>query len=176
MVQGRKPKPTVVKLREGNPGKRPINKNEPRPPKAKKRMPAEFTIERAATADDVKGWKAPEAAKEAAKEYRRLYKELEAQGLLTTLDISLIEAYCQAYGLRKEAAAYVNKMGMVTKTSNGNLVQNPYLAIVNKQTNIMQKIAAEFGMTPSSRSRLDVKPNAGNDPFEDFLNRRHLKA
>lgn len=32
-TRGRKPKPTALKLLEGNPGKRPINANEPIPPK-----------------------------------------------------------------------------------------------------------------------------------------------
>ena len=32
-TRGRKPKPTALKILEGNPGKRPINENEPIPPK-----------------------------------------------------------------------------------------------------------------------------------------------
>ncbi|MEQ8198694.1 MAG: phage terminase small subunit P27 family, partial [Clostridiaceae bacterium] len=31
--RGRKPKPTAIKVLEGNPGKRPLNKNEPKPEK-----------------------------------------------------------------------------------------------------------------------------------------------
>jgi len=30
-MAGRKPKPTALKIIEGNPGKRPLNKNEPKP-------------------------------------------------------------------------------------------------------------------------------------------------
>ncbi|HZK10243.1 MAG TPA: phage terminase small subunit P27 family, partial [Clostridia bacterium] len=30
-TRGRKPKPTALKVLEGNPGKRPLNKNEPQP-------------------------------------------------------------------------------------------------------------------------------------------------
>ena len=36
-TRGRKPTPTAIKLLEGNPGKRPLNANEPKP--AKKRPP-----------------------------------------------------------------------------------------------------------------------------------------
>ena len=32
-TRGRKPKPTALKILEGNPGKRPLNENEPIPPK-----------------------------------------------------------------------------------------------------------------------------------------------
>ena len=30
-TRGRKPKPTALKVLEGNPGKRPLNENEPKP-------------------------------------------------------------------------------------------------------------------------------------------------
>lgn len=32
-ARGRKPKPTALKVLEGNPGKRPLNDHEPIPPK-----------------------------------------------------------------------------------------------------------------------------------------------
>jgi P27 family predicted phage terminase small subunit len=93
-------------------------------------------------------------------------------GLLTTVDTALLSTYCQAYGFWKEATAMVNRLGMVTKTSNGNFIQNPFLAIVNKQAAIMVKIASEFGLSPSSRSRLDVSDPAEDDPFLDLMSRK----
>ena len=38
--RGRKPKPTAVKVLEGNPGKRSLNTNEPKPVKKAPRCPA----------------------------------------------------------------------------------------------------------------------------------------
>lgn len=38
-TRGRKPKPTELKLLEGNPAKRPLNKNEPNPEKKAPRCP-----------------------------------------------------------------------------------------------------------------------------------------
>ena len=38
-IRGRKPKPTALKLLEGNPGKRPINEHEPVPPKGTVKCP-----------------------------------------------------------------------------------------------------------------------------------------
>ena len=38
-TRGRKPKPTALKVLEGNPGKRPLNDREPVPPKATLEMP-----------------------------------------------------------------------------------------------------------------------------------------
>ena len=39
-TRGRKPKPTALKLLEGNPGKRPLNEHEPIPPTGKIRCPS----------------------------------------------------------------------------------------------------------------------------------------
>ena len=48
-TRGRKPKPTAIKVLEGNPGKRPLNEHEPAPPKANIKCPT---------------WLLPEAKKE----------------------------------------------------------------------------------------------------------------
>jgi hypothetical protein len=45
------------------------------------------------------------------------------------------------------------------------------VAVVNKQVEIMGRIAAEFGMTPSSRSRIRAGAPVPDDPFEQFLER-----
>ena len=39
-TRGRKPKPTALKVLEGNPGKRPLNDREPVPPKGTLKCPA----------------------------------------------------------------------------------------------------------------------------------------
>jgi P27 family predicted phage terminase small subunit len=170
MGRGRKAKPTALKVLEGNPGKRKINRKEPRPGKARVGVPAEFLVTRALSQADAKGFQPPMAGEEAAKAFRRLKGELEKLNLLTVIDIELLSAYCQAYGFWKEASAQVNKLGMIITTPNGNFVQNPFLAIVNKQALMMAKIASEFGFSPSSRSRLEV-PDGGSkdDPLEQLL-------
>ena len=38
-TRGRKPKPTAIKELEGNPGKRPLNANEPKPERKAPRCP-----------------------------------------------------------------------------------------------------------------------------------------
>ena len=63
-TRGRKPKPTALKVLEGNPGKRPLNDREPVPPKGTLKCPA---------------WLLPEAKKE----WKRLAPALEAMGVLT---------------------------------------------------------------------------------------------
>ena len=48
----------------------------------------------------------------------------------------------------------VQKHGAMIKSPNGYPVQSPYLSHLNKQTEIMMRIASEFGFTPASRSRI----------------------
>ena len=65
--RGRKPKPTAVKQLEGNPGKRQLNANEPKP---------------AARAPSCPKW----LEDDAKKEWRRLAKQMEQLGILTEVD------------------------------------------------------------------------------------------
>jgi phage terminase small subunit len=42
-------------------------------------------------------------------------------------------------------------------TSNGNEVQSPWVGIANRNLETMIKLAKEFGMTPSARTRIRVE-------------------
>ena len=92
-------------------------------------------------------------------------------GLLTGLDRNLLAAYCQAHALWTEAIAALGRYGTMVKSPNGYPMQSPYVAVANRQVEIMVRIAAEFGMTPSSRSRIRAGAPAPEDPFEQFLER-----
>jgi P27 family predicted phage terminase small subunit len=134
-MRGRKPLPSnVVRLR-GNPGKRRLNDGEPRPASRIPTCPACL-------------------GDEARKEWQRLAKELAALGLLTGLDRGLLAAYCQAHALWVEAVSSIQRYGTMVKSPNGYPMQSPYVAVANKQVDIMVRIASEFGMTPSSRTRI----------------------
>jgi P27 family predicted phage terminase small subunit len=109
---------------------------------------------------------------EARKEWQRLSKELAALGLLTGLDRNLLAAYCQAHALWVEAVSSIGRYGTMVKSPNGFPMQSPYVAVANKQVDIMVRIAAEFGMTPSSRTRIRVGDKPPEDPFEAFLQDR----
>jgi len=89
-------------------------------------------------------------------------------GILTTLDRAAFAVYCQAYGRWVRAERALEKMALkepatqalLMKTKSGNLIQNPLVGTANKAMDALLKAAAELGMTPSVRSRLEV-PSAG---------------
>jgi P27 family predicted phage terminase small subunit len=134
---GRKPKPTILKMLAGNPGRRPLNPNEPEP---KRRIPP-----------------CPEVLQgEARKEWRRIAKKLFEAGLLTEIDGPALMGYCLAYGRLLDAEQKLRDFGSVAKAPSGYLVHSPYLAIANKALEQMRAFLVEFGMTPSSRSRVQA--------------------
>jgi P27 family predicted phage terminase small subunit len=150
-MRGRRPKPTRLKLLTGNPGKRPMNENEPKP---------ELTIPECPT----------ELSPLARKEWDRLVGELTALRMLTNLDRAALAAYCGAYALWAEATEAIHKYGAMIKSPQGFPIQSPYLSIANRQSEIMMRIASEFGLTPASRSRIST-PQTLTGSVSDLFSR-----
>jgi P27 family predicted phage terminase small subunit len=84
----------------------------------------------------------------------RIVGELTQLGVLSSFDRGPLAAYCTAYALWIEAMEMVQKHGAMIKSPNGFPIQSPYLSHLNKQAEIMTRIASEFGFTLASRSRI----------------------
>ena len=146
--RGRKPKPTAVKVLEGNPGKRSLNTGEPKPEKKAPRCPA---------------W----LEDEAKKEWRRMAKQLEHLGILTEIDMAAFAGYCQAYARWKEAEEFSTQHGTIVKTPSGYWQQVPQVSIAQTYLKIMNKFCEQFGLTPSARSRIST--DSGEDKQNDEM-------
>lgn len=92
-------------------------------------------------------------------EWRRMCKQLELLGLITLLDRAALAAYCVSYSRWVEAEIRMQEHGPVVKSPNGYPIQNPWLSISDKALDNMRKLLTEFGLTPSSRSRLSRESN-----------------
>ena len=160
MTRGRKPKPTHLKLIEGNPGKRPIRTGSERPATA---MPD-----------------APDHLNNTARsEWDRVAHGLHALRLLEMVDRGALAAYCVTYARWVQAERAIAEMGkrdmltggLMIKTSNGNAIQNPLVGTANKAMSDLVRYAAEFGMTPSARSRIIAAPPGDHetDPAAAYL-------
>lgn len=95
--------------------------------------------------------------------------ELARMGVVTVVDRAALAAYCQAWSRWVDSEAQVARLGTIVKTANGNLIQNPYLAVANRAMEQMTRLAAEFGMTPSSRSRVQVAEKDAGPSLADLL-------
>jgi P27 family predicted phage terminase small subunit len=131
----RRPKPTAIRRLEGNRGKRAWNHDEPVAPEALPRCPEHL-------------------APVARKEWRRVARTLHAIGVLTTIDRAALAAYCQAYARWVEAEERLKETPPLFKTPSGYVQQSPWLAIANKQLELMGRYMTELGMTPAARSRV----------------------
>ena len=138
-IPGRKPKPVPLRMLEGNREHRPINNDAPKPKTAKPKKPPFL--------DDI-----------GRREWNRMVKLLDPLGLLTEIDGAALGVYCQAFSrlVQAEKAIALNGIvhveGMCLKT-------RPEVLIAEKAMRTLRTMAAEFGMTPSSRSRIVVNLN-----------------
>lgn len=146
---GRRPKPTNLKILEGNPGKRALNKSEPKPKPIAPKCPT---------------W----LDKEAKKEWKRVAPELERLGLLTIVDGTALAAYCQAYSRWKQAEEILQAEGLIFATESGYLMPRPEVKIAEKSMQLIKSFCAEFGLTPSSRGRMSLPEVDDGDDFFGF--------
>ena len=153
-MRGRKPQPTELKIIRGNPGKRPLNNDEPKP---KKNIPD--------PPEHIQG--------DAKKEWDRITQELYKVGLITDVDCVAMAAYCQCYQRWIQAEEGITKSGLMVKTTNGNIIQSPLVGIANKSMLMMHKFLVEFGMTPSSRTRIG---KSGDGQKENSFTKNKAKA
>jgi len=151
-MPGPKPKPTKLKILEGNPGCRPLPKGEPEPRRIMPEPPEHLTGE-------------------ALEEWNRICQGLYHMGILTEVDRNALGAYCTAYALWSQSWQAINAMrsegklgsGLMIKTTNGNMIQNPLVGTANKAAGDMVKFAAEFGLTPAARTRIAMNPHGEED-------------
>lgn len=160
MIRGTKPKPTKLKILQGNPGKRPLNEHEPIPFQVMPEYPKFLDSK-------------------AKKEWKRVAPLLYKLGLLTELDGTILAGYCQLYsrweqikGEQKES-----KLLMLKHTVDGagnehvEAKQNPLVIMARQTLKEIRMFCAEFGMTPSSRARM-VVGGEPTDPMDDYLGRK----
>ncbi len=114
-----------------------------------------------------------ELSEVAKKEWRRIAPELSQMGLLSRIDRAALALYCDAYGRWLEAIGSLQKFGVVIKSPNGYPVQSPYVAIANKSGEQVRLLLSEFGMSPSSRTRVHATPPLpGENALETLMRRR----
>ncbi len=164
-IRGRKPKSKAQRELEGNPGRKPINENEPKVEPAEVEPP------------DTLG-------PDAKEEWDRILPLLFAARIMTKLDRALLTAYCEAWGGYLKACREVARVGDVIPSHvtcpackakdpectrckgrgwvAGNLYQSPHTNVRAMYYKQMTACAAELGMSPISRTRIHVTPDSAS--------------
>lgn len=147
-------KPTALKKFEGNPGKRPLNENEPIPVSAD-------TNEL-----NPPSWLLPEAKKE----WLRVIAELCRLGLFTKFDRVALIGYCQCWARYVEAEQFLNDHATTFETDKGYIAQVPQVSIAQKYLKLCHNFMAEFGFTPSARGNMKLPSDPDKeDPMKKWF-------
>lgn len=144
--RGRKPKPSHLKILDGNTGRRPKKSQEDRSPRPRPTAP-----------------EPPKAlSAEARAEWGRVVPELDRIGMLTVVDRAALVVYCETWSTYVRAQADVKRRGVLVTGYRGSRVKNPALQIARDAAQLVRAMCSEFGLTPSSRGRMSV-PEANED-------------
>ena len=151
-MTGRTPTPTKLKELQGTARKDRVISNEMDPP--------------AVSLPSAPDW----MSEYARQEWFIVTAELEALGILTNLDLSLLSMYCEHVSDYRRAREQLNQnYDLVVETPNGALQPNPLLGIMNKASDIALKIAGQFGFTPAARTRIGTPQKPEEDEFDKWL-------
>jgi P27 family predicted phage terminase small subunit len=153
-MRGRKPTPTALKVMTGNPGKRRLNRDEPKPELAVPTCPAHLSPS-------------------AKAEWKRLARQMHVLGIISHLDRGALAAYCQAYGRWVEAERKLKETPTLIKLPSGHIQPSPWLTIANKQMELMHRYMGELGLSPVARSRVSALPASagGASKFAGLIGR-----
>jgi P27 family predicted phage terminase small subunit len=168
MMRGRKPTPTALKILAGNPGKHRLNDDEPKPELASGRCPR---------------WVPKGRPREV---WSRLARDLVPTRVLTRADETALgnlaieeAAYLDAVEALEAITSRRSIAGLVAALEQDprlarDLIQAAYALASTRTAHFRALTAAlaEFGMTPSSRSRIKAAILAPENPVLDFLARR----
>jgi P27 family predicted phage terminase small subunit len=143
MGRGRKPKPTMLRVLQGNPGKRALNHEEPAYGPGAPAKP-EFL-------DDFAG-----------EEWDRLIGMLVSARVITKGDGGILLVACDSYQLR-QYQKFLKEKGSLSydaSTINGGTNYKPYPEVGqrNMARRQYQSALSELGLSPSSRSKVKTLP------------------
>ncbi len=152
-------KPTALKILQGNPGKRPLPKREPKP---------KPTLSIPQPPDHL-----PALGKSA---WQSLASPLHALDLLTDLDLHALESYCTAYAFWRLMLVEVQTRGhtLAVEDENGNLKYTqptPEARLMLNYAAEMSRWSKVLGLGPAYRVGLNADPNSQDDadPLIDAL-------
>jgi len=151
----RRPKPTALKLVAGNPGKRAVNKREPKPKRASPTAPSHMSTKAKAA------WK-------------RLAALLDRMGVLTEADGMALERLCEVYTEILEYRELVSTHGATYTTTSTqgepSLKGSPCVAMLADADRRFRAWLIEFGLTPAARAKVTrIGDDSEPDPLDEFF-------
>jgi len=161
-VRGRKPKPALAVVREGNPGHRPVQDAVQLPPSA---------LIEPAWSQYFPGPTRPElrARKTAAALWRKVAPTLSRSvGLVGEQQETLVDL-CVTWARIEQGERAISMEGVVVAGARGGMVKNPWVTVLNQYRSNFRSLVAELGLTPSSATRLGGRGGGDDDDEDDVF-------
>ena len=150
--------PTELKKQRGTLRKDRLNENEPKLPSVIPPIPT---------------W----LSEDGQKAFSELSTLLHDMSVLTQADELALTLLCDAYSEYKRAKEVVNELGatmeVTSREGNSKSVIRPEVQIANQSFVRVFQLLKEFGLTPSSRAKVNAIENASSTPdvkIENFFN------
>ena len=150
--------PTELKKQRGTLRKDRLNENEPKLPSVIPPIPT---------------W----LSEDGQKAFSELSNLLHDMSVLTQADELALTLLCDAYSEYKNAKEVVNQLGatmeVTSREGNSKSVIRPEVQIANQSFVRVFQLLKEFGLTPSSRAKVNAIENSTNTPdvkIENFFN------
>jgi P27 family predicted phage terminase small subunit len=99
----------------------------------------------------------------------RIAQLSEVPGLLSEVDGPALALYCHYWARFHEAQALIAGEGVTCTGEKGGEYQHPAVSIQNKAAEMIAKIGAKFGMTPSDRSGLKPTVKTTDDELSELI-------
>ena len=104
---------------------------------------------------------------EAKKAWKKMVPVLLHLGTLTVSDGDALACYCEAKVLWRKAQDEIAVKGMVLGDK-----KNPAINVAQDCSNTMRALMSEFGLTPASRTKIQVHTPSTQSPLGKLLNER----
>ena len=162
--RGPAPVPTALKILSAGRGRRPKASTEPAPTLGEPEMPAWLNDE-------------------AKAEWCRIVPELSAVGVLTVVDRAALAAYCAAWSELRAATNLIDKEGRLIDVDvyaresgekvGARRVVHPAVKLQREAFGLVKAFLVEFGLSPSSRTRITARPKQDEaDPLQALIDRQ----
>lgn len=145
-MPGPAPKPTALKLIDGNRGKRKLPANEPDPAYLNDLTPP------------------PRLPADAAAIWSEIAPRLRAAMLLTELDTLALEWLCVAAAQHRRATTEIGDKFIARNAETGSLSPSPWLIVQSMAFKRAKVLCDSFGMSPAARARVVVNPQGALFP------------
>ena len=148
---GRRPKPTALRILEGTAHRKPPSR-EPSAPKGVPPVPERLKADAVALA-----------------KWEELAAILTQMGVLTTGDGEALATLCEVHSAEQSCLLQLRAGGAVMHTDLGGVKPNPAGPMYRSLVAMKASLLSEFGLTPSSRTKLATPIEKPQDDLEAFF-------